>query len=78
MACLFQEKRENNQQMIDQAVRQAHVKALRDALMKVVHEECYGCQVDHPSQKQHDVCLFMTFDEQVHCFLMNSKPSRTA
>lgn len=26
---------------------------------------CYGCTVDHPSQVQHNVCVMMTWKEQV-------------
>ena len=44
-----------------------------EALVKDVETtaqlECYGCQVDHPSQRHHDVCLMMSFAERVdRCF----------
>ena len=40
-----------NQQMFEQEVFNAHVKSLRNSLMKVVQDECYGCQIGHQSQK---------------------------
>lgn len=32
---------------------------------KLVKELCYGCSVNHPSQRQHDVCLMMEENEQM-------------
>lgn len=34
-----------------------------------VHSHCYGCQVDHPSQNEHPVCLFMDRQEHTELFL---------
>jgi len=31
----------------------------------VIPKKCYGCRVDHPSQRQHDVCIMMTPKEQL-------------
>ena len=31
----------------------------------LIHEKCYGCQVDHPSQRHHDVCCMMKKEERV-------------
>ena len=44
-------------------------KTVDNLLYYVVQEECHGCQIDHPNQKQHDLCLFMTYEQQVDCFL---------
>ena len=71
MACLFGDG-SARQQVLEQAVYNAYAKALREPLREVIHNECYGCQIDHPSQKQHNVCLFMSFDEQVDCFLQEA------
>ena len=54
---------------IEQELFKCYAVAVTETLADVVREECYGCQVDHPSQKHHDVCLFMTFSQQVDCFL---------
>ena len=62
-------KFESNRQLFEQEVFNAYVKSLRSSPMKVVQDKCYGCQINHPSQKQHEICLFWTFDEQVDCFL---------
>ena len=41
---------------------------LKPVIPSVARTLCYGCQVDHPSQKQHDVCLMMTGEERtLHC-----------
>ena len=41
---------------------------LKRVIPSVARRLCYGCQVDHPSQKQHDVCLMMTEEERIlHC-----------
>jgi hypothetical protein len=34
-------------------------------LPKVIEKKCYGCMINHPSQKQHDVCLQMNKTEQI-------------
>ena len=68
MACLFDDDTAR-QKALEHAVYNAYVKVLREPLWEVIRNECYGCQIDHPSQKQHEVCLFMTYDEQVDCFL---------
>lgn len=35
-----------------------YAKAMHDQLGSVVRQECYGCQVDHPSQVQHSSVMF--------------------
>ena len=41
---------------------------LKPVIPSVACMLCYGCQVDHPSQKQHNVCLIMTEEERtLHC-----------
>ena len=67
MACLFDDDNAR-QKALEHAVYNAYVKVLREPLWEVIRGKCYGCQIDHPSQNQH-VCLLMTYDEQVDCFL---------
>ena len=38
---------------------------LKPLIPKVAKSLCYGCEVDHPSQIQHDVCLMMETEERV-------------
>lgn len=41
---------------------------VRDVVQKMnslVPELCYGCQTDHPSQREHDVCLMATEEERM-------------
>ena len=36
------------------------IEELRTLIAGEVINQCYGCQVDHPSQRQHEMCLFKT------------------
>lgn len=66
--------------IVDEVVRQERLECmeenLRDVyagfiaftLRRLLPEKCYGCQVDHPSQVQHDVCLMMEPEEQVNIY----------
>ena len=45
-----------------------YAKAVENLLFDVVQEECHGCQIEYPSQKQHDVRPFMTYEQQEDCF----------
>ena len=42
-------------------------KALKKELQleQVISENCFGCIVNHPSQRQHDLCLMSEYGEQV-------------
>ena len=68
IACLYDENSIGQQQVVERELYNAYAKAVEKSLLDIVREECHGCQIDHPSQKQHDVCLFMTHDQQVDCF----------
>ena len=70
MACLYEydDTNVNPQQVMQREMYNIYAKAVENLLFDVVQEECHGCQIDHPSQKQHDVCLFMTYEQQVDCF----------
>ena len=68
IACLYDDNSIGQQQVVERELYNAYAKAVEKSLLDIVREECHGCQIDHPSQKQHDVCLFMTHDQQVDCF----------
>ena len=68
MACLFDEL-QANQQVLEQTAYKVYAKVVRETLYEVAQENCHGCQIDHPSQKQHDVCLFMSLEEKLDYFL---------
>ena len=38
---------------------------LKPYVDKTVKTLCYGCEVDHPSQVQHNVCCMMEPEEQI-------------
>ena len=46
----------------------AAVCRVRDRINLLIPEHCNGCIVNHPSQSQHNVCLLMSWDEQVEWF----------
>jgi hypothetical protein len=51
-------------------LRKAYALHLKPLIPEVAKELCYGCQVDHGSQKQHAVCTMMDYEERVaHCLL---------
>ena len=54
---------------LDQDLALTYAIHLKPLISKVIHEECYGCQVDHPSQIQHNVCLMMEEEEQIRLCL---------
>ena len=45
------------------------VEELQTHIVDIMHKQCYGCIVDHPSQTQHPLCLFTTKDEWVDMFM---------
>ncbi len=48
------------------------VRELQSLILKEVSDSCYGCQVDHPSQTQHDMCLLTDSDDQTDIFLISA------
>ena len=36
------------------------IEELRSLIAGEVYNQCYGCQVNQPSQRQHELCLFNT------------------
>ena len=42
---------------------------LRILIAEEVISQCHGCQIDHPSQKQHELCLFKTRREHTEMFI---------
>ena len=50
------------------ALAKAYALHLKHVIPRVARNLCYGCEVDHPSQVQHNVCLMMTEEERIrHC-----------
>ena len=54
------------------------VDELQNLIIEEVHNQCPGCQIDHPSQLQHPMCMFMDRHEQtnilIHEAMMNLNP----
>ena len=46
-------------------LKYSYAKQLVHKIKSLLAEKCYGCQVSHPSQLQHDVCLMMSTEEQI-------------
>ena len=45
------------------------IEELRSLIAGEVINQCHGCEIDHPSQKQHDLCLFKTRQEHTEMFI---------
>ena len=45
------------------------IEELRSLIAGEVINQCHGCQVDHPSQKQLELCLFKTRQEHTDMFI---------
>ena len=45
------------------------IEELRSLIVGEVINQCHGCQVDHHSQKQHELCLFKTRQEHTDMFI---------
>ena len=45
------------------------IEELRSLIAGEVINQCHGCQIDHPSQKQHELCLFKTRQEHTEMFI---------
>jgi hypothetical protein len=48
-----------------QCMKILFAKHVVNILPQIIEEKCFGCQVNHPSQKHHDVCLMMDKDEKI-------------
>ncbi len=54
---------------IEKLLANAYAKEIASHLWEVTQKKCYGCIVDHPSQRHHDVCLMMEEEERIDvCF----------
>ena len=49
------------------------IEELRTLIAGEVYNQCYGCQMDHPSHRQHELCLFKTRQEQTDMFIVHGK-----
>ena len=54
---------------IDVALAEAFAEHLPPRIREIVRRRCYGCSINHPSQKNHDVCLMMDPEEQIRSCL---------
>jgi hypothetical protein len=44
-------------------------KHLENTMRDMIKKDCYGCQIDHPSQIQHDKCMMMSQEEKLDNYL---------
>ena len=54
---------------IKSTLYQIITESLQTLIYDEVHRDCEGCQVDHPSQRRHQLCLFTSTDEWVDVYL---------
>ena len=58
MSCMKIEEKMNCMKLL-------YAKHVIKVLPEIIKEKCFGCVVDHPSQKHHNVCLMMEKDEKI-------------
>ena len=58
----------NRLQWMEEQLRDTYAGFMALLLQRLIPQKCFGCQVDHPSQMQHDVCLMMEPEEQVDTY----------
>ena len=63
---VFTSEPKNRSKDIADLLKWSYALCLRSHMSTVIQKYCHGCQYDHPSQIEHDVCLMMPFEEQVH------------
>ena len=44
-----------------------YAKAMYECLPTIIKENCYGCEIDHPSQRQHH-CLMYDQEESIYMY----------
>ena len=54
---------------IHNSFQKCMVDQLQELINEEVHNNCNGCQIDHPSQIEHPVCLFMSREEHTDLFI---------
>ena len=57
------------QKMIEERLIKCYAEEIASVINQLVVENCQGCIIDHPSQRQHP-CLMMESDEDCQCTLM--------
>ena len=63
---VFTSEPRNRSKNIADLLKWSYALHLRSHMSIVTHKYCHGCQYNHPSQLEHDVCVMMPFEEQVH------------
>ena len=46
-----------------------HAELLLPTIIAIIKKRCHGCNVDHSSQLQHDICLMQPFAVSVHNYI---------
>lgn len=54
----------HRQKRIEKKLLKSYAEEIASNISRLVTENCNGCLIDHPSQRQHD-CLMMERDEQL-------------
>ena len=63
---VFMSQPDNRSQDIADLFKWSYALHLKSIMSTVVKKYCNGCYNDHPSQTEHDVCMMLTFEEQVN------------
>ena len=63
---IFMSEPSNRSKDITDLLKSSYALQIRSLISTLVKKYCNGCYYDHPSQLEHDVCVMMTFEEQVN------------
>ena len=51
--------------VIEDLLKWAYATTMRPLIQTLIEEDCYGCQYDRPSQRDHETCLMTPYQDQI-------------
>lgn len=63
---------EQEEKEILRMLKESYAEVMHPMIMTMIKERCFGCQVDHPSQVQHDICTMTEYEDQIDMFFQEA------
>ena len=60
---------QNEMSESENATMDIYAELLLPTIIAIIKKRCHGCNVDHSSQLQHDICLMQPFAVSVHNYI---------
>lgn len=54
--------------VLDNCLCRAFALCMVNPFDRIIHKNCFGCEYNRLSQREHDVCLMLSPEEKVDCF----------